>query len=320
MKKIAFIYTPDALKNKKDMGCLVLLAEILFSKEFCIASKQGIDLNQVIQTFKQKKINHIIISSGDGTISRVMTAIDNIYTQNNFPKLTILPSGNTNLIAYDIHAMRRDVKYLLDIAHQKIKLSSVFRRTLKISFPDDERSAQLGMFGGAGFFETAVNCSRNEIENLAPHRSAILGTILKKTIEIITSKKERNKHYQGVEMPWKNIEFQHFSKDIFFTVFTPLKSLPYGMWPFWCEGESRLEGFNYLRVSSFPNRFPKAILPLMRGKIPFWIKKNKDYQSSKTSYISAELKANFILDGEFIAPSRNGKIKIELGPEIEFLV
>ncbi|QCE33864.1 hypothetical protein FAI40_00070 [Acetobacteraceae bacterium] len=323
MNNPAFIYTPESLKNAKEDNFLISLAKTLFDKELFILSKPGVNLELIFKNFYKKNVRHIIVSSGDGTLSRILGAISQTYPENEFPKITLLPSGNTNLIAFDIGSLRRDAAYLLDIVNKNITQVSVFRHSIALSFPGTNRSKVLGMFGGAGSYEKAINSSRGKMEDLAPHRLAILGILLKGSFQVIFTKKERSIWYRGVRMPWLNKPYDAFSKEIFFTLVTSLHKLPYHLWPFWNDCSGKI-GFHFLRVSSFPKSFPKALLTLLislitRNILP-WIKENQDYQSGQTSEVLAELHAPFILDGEFYPPSKSGFVKLELGPQFEFLV
>jgi hypothetical protein len=97
---------------------------------------------------------------------------------------------------------------------------------------------------------------------------------------------------------------------------TTLDRLMMDLWPFWGEGAG---GLKFLDIEAPPKWLSRALLPALKGRPKPWMH-DAGYQSGVVEDLEVTLEGRFVLDGEFYRPGPNGKLRLEAGPPVEFLV
>lgn len=266
-----------------------------------------------VKQMRAEGIRTIIIDGGDGTVSRCLTAISQIYPDNDLPDIAILPSGNTNLIAVDVGYGMRGIQAIRDIIASGHTCTLKRRRPIRMIWPDGSRPQVLGMFGGCTGFERAIRIAHNPtLLKSAPHA---LGVIVSLTMTIfsifIPSKREI----------W--LAGQKFRRDgnpetrnSALMLVTSLEHLTYGIWPFWGKGN---KGFYFLNVYAHPPKVLINFFHFLRGKFPKSITKNPAFESSRVERMTINIDSCFVMDGELYPTDSHGKITLEEGPVFNFM-
>ena len=105
----------------------------------------------------------LAINGGDGTVQAALTEI---YNGGHFgdepPPVAVLPSGKTNLIAFDLGARSDPIETLerlIELARTDLKPHTVARELIALRHGDGQQQPVIGMFlGGAGLADTMLYC------------------------------------------------------------------------------------------------------------------------------------------------------------------
>ncbi|QHI95589.1 hypothetical protein GT348_04300 [Aristophania vespae] len=317
--KPAFIHNPNSRKNRIDGEQFLSKAKNIFG-DFCIRSHHDEHLVRDMRALYEQGVTTIVINGGDGTVSGCLTAIESVYPKENLPNIAVIPSGNTNLIAGDVGFGKRGTE-ALDRLFKPQSLAYKRRSPLRLSWPGDDRTPVLGMFGGCTGYARAVRIAHSPtVLKFAPHDLAVFLTILSSVASLFI-KKSRQKWLNGNKLSWSAQTSEglltHDDASFLFLA-TGLEKISHGIWPFWSPG-GNAKGFHFLNVSCFPANLPSAICNLLRGKAPQWLRQHPDYISQMTTSMSIETDSDFVLDGEVFHPPSDSKLLLEQGPSFRFL-
>lgn len=315
----ALIHNPNSRKNNHDGVSFLQEARNLLG-DLCICTQHDEHLIDHIGELYRKNIDVIALNGGDGTVSACLTVIAEVYPHDKLPSIIVIPSGNTNLIASDLGFKSRGIemlKYLLSV--EKLQVS--YRAPIKLSWPDEkEKKPVLGMFGGCSGYARAVHIAHSPtILKLASHDIAVFFTIVSSILSLFFYK-TRQKWLRGDILLQNHNPIDKKTERSFLFIVTSLNKLSNGIWPFWTEKRFDIEkGFHYLNVKSYPENLFSAIITLLRGYAPPWLRQHKDYQSDFVSRMELITESDFVLDGEEFSPSESQKILLEKGPVFRFL-
>jgi diacylglycerol kinase family enzyme len=99
MPGIGIIANPHSKLNKRSPEELKLLQDVLGQKGIFSLSQDLAHLDRIIHEYKEKNIDIIGINGGDGSISRAISRIISIYGKDPLPQLCVLGGGTMNLVA-----------------------------------------------------------------------------------------------------------------------------------------------------------------------------------------------------------------------------
>lgn len=320
-QNIALIKNPTSRLNKNEDTNFSQFASEWLGHRYCAPSSVD-QLNEMLVRYASENVDCIIVDGGDGTISQVMTGIYHAYATDKMPKLVILPSGNTNLIAKDIGFGVRGLQALQRIKilseRQRLISSVQHRHALKIEWSDSSRPAVLGMFSGSAAFTRAINIAHDPtiLKNFA-HDWAVGITILFALLKLL-SPKTRDLWLSGEICKIQYDQQESINENSFLFLATTLQNLSNGMWPFW-GGEHDDQRLHYLNVKSHPSKLIAACWALFRGKAPLWLRNNPSYQSGIAQRIEMNIQQEVILDGEHFDTGKDHRVYFSVGPEFSFV-
>ena len=316
--RLALIHNPLSRRNRRDGRAFVDMARRMLGDNFLTPENRPL-MYEAVRAMAARGIDTICISGGDGTVSEVMTAIHGAYPLDALPRLVILPSGNTNLIAGDVGFRKRGAEALRVMLDTPETLSSVQRRPLLVEWPDGSQPARLGMFHGSTGYARAIAIAHSpHVLRYAPHELAVIVTLLG-TFGALAFRKRREQWLNGDPMALdaggERIPHAHS----FLFLATALQHLEYGIWPFWRRPRDPVEGVHFLSVAGHPRQLLRATWALLRGRAPDWLRAHPDYRSGCVQDITLRTPSEFVLDGEVIAPGPGETITITPGPLFTFL-
>lgn len=99
MSGIGIILNPHSRSNRKNPERIKRLGFIVGEKGSCKLTKDIMDIPEIIHEFKEKKIDILGISGGDGTNHCTLTTLINEYGDAPLPKIAFLRGGTMNAIA-----------------------------------------------------------------------------------------------------------------------------------------------------------------------------------------------------------------------------
>jgi len=105
MPGIGIILNPHSRSNRKNPERITRLGFIVGDKGACKQTQDLKDLPEIVHEFKERKIDILGISGGDGTNHCTLTTFINEYKDTPLPKVAFLRGGTMNAIAnaLDIH-------------------------------------------------------------------------------------------------------------------------------------------------------------------------------------------------------------------------
>jgi hypothetical protein len=275
-------------------------------------------LAETLRDFARREVGLVIVDGGDGTVREVLTALPAGYGEAP-PRLAVLSSGTTNLIAADVGAGRADpstVQMLAAIARAGAGAASVERRSsLAVSWPDGSRPTVHGMFLGAAAFTRATEISVRLVRQGRIDESAGVAATLMSALAQTFAGPERERWLQGDPMTVTLDGAEPEAGARFVFMASTLHKLVLGIWPFWGGGE----GVRYLDVASPPRRLVAALPAVMRGRPRPWMQA-AGYRSGATSSIDVALDQPFVIDGEVFEAGPGGVVRLSAGLDLEFLV
>lgn len=318
----ALIHNPTSRRNRHD-GDIFYSAGREKLGELCISAHHEGMLVDKMRRLHDAGIDLVVLNGGDGTVSAALSAIEQVYPANHLPAIAVLPSGNTNLIAADVGFGLRGVAALERLFSERPFRSSI-RAPIRLTWPGQpERRAVLGMFGGCTGYARAVRIAHSDtLLKYASHNLAVFLTITS-SIASLVLRRTRQKWLEGNRLNWVLEEGEgQVTKgegQSFLFLATALEQLSNGIWPFW-QGSSPQHGFHFLNVSAFPERLPSALVNLLRGHAPSWLRAHPDYMSGLVEKsMLLETESDFVLDGEVFPAATDGRVLLERGPAFRFL-
>lgn len=320
-QNIALIKNPTSRLNKNEDISFSKFASDWLGNRYCVPNSLE-HLSEMVVHCASENVECIIVDGGDGTISQVMTSIYRAYPADKMPRLVILPSGNTNLIAKDIGFGVRGLQALqrVKILSERHRLMEAVqhRHALKIEWSDSSRPAVLGMFSGTAAFTRAINIAHDPtiLKNFA-HDWAVGITILFTLLKLF-SPQTRDVWLKGEACQIRYDCQEIMNENSFLFLATTLQNLSNGMWPFW-GGEHDDQRLHYLNVKSYPSKLISACWALFRGKTPLWLRNNPSYQSGIAQRIEMNIQQEVILDGEHFDTGKDHRVYFSVGPEFSFV-
>ncbi|MBC7953851.1 MAG: hypothetical protein H7Z12_18790 [Rhodospirillaceae bacterium] len=250
------------------------------------------ELRHALAGFRAHGTEVVAVDGGDGTVREVMTAL---VEMDWFPRLAILPGGNTNLIARDVGFPRRHA-----LTEDKVQIQR--RRLLRL---DHAGGTSYGMFLGAAGFRLAWELANRHLRRLSSAATIVAAmalTLGRAGGDAGETMSVRLDH--GAPMEGRR----------FLLLATTLDSLMLGLWPFWGQGP----GLRLLDIAAPPRRLLAALPALARGRPTPWMEES-GYRSYRANRVELHPTGPVILDGEPFSPDPDGKLMLSLGPEMEFI-
>lgn len=124
-------------------------------------------IGEALKTIARVKPAMLVINGGDGTVQAALTELHNGgHFGDSPPPVAVLPSGKTNLIAFDLGASGDPIaafERLVALAQGDLAPHLVPRELIALRHGNGEGKPVIGMFlGGAGLADTMLYC-RNKI-------------------------------------------------------------------------------------------------------------------------------------------------------------
>ena len=105
MSGIGIIINPYARGHRRHPARANRLGFIVGDKGSCHATKDLLDVENLAVEFKDRNIDILGLSGGDGTIHKTLTTFINVYGDTPLPKIALLRGGTMNNLAntFKIH-------------------------------------------------------------------------------------------------------------------------------------------------------------------------------------------------------------------------
>ncbi|MDO8527645.1 MAG: diacylglycerol kinase family protein [Deltaproteobacteria bacterium] len=308
MAGIGVILNPYSRSNRKNPGRAERLGFIVGDKGSCHATKDISDVERLALEFKERDVEILGISGGDGTYQKTLTTLVKIYAEKPLPKIALLGGGTMNNVVgcMGIEGSPETIlSRLIYKYHQDAPFKMVACPLLKVN-------DIYGFLFGNGIVYRFL-CDFNRVEE--PTHWTAARMLLSETVNAllhtrrgaeICQRIDADIFVDGKQWPFKN----------YVTVFAgTVETLGLG---FKALYRARSEPGKFQIVSfSLPPRqviwsFPKLLLarPIQSEN---WL----DNMASEVKIVTKE-PHGYMLDGELYPPTT--EINVSLGPTLQLIV
>jgi len=310
MAGIGIIVNPHARDYKRSPSLANKLGFIVGDQGSCHATRDLLDVEHLAVDFKDRSIDILGLSGGDGTIHKTLTTFINVYGETPLPKIALLRGGTMNNLAstLNIHGTAEHLLSTLILKyHQGIEFEETEVPMMKIN---DSYGFLFGMGIGSRFIE-----EYNERKNGDPTPWRAAKMLFRKMMSIIVHTKpgfrlcerfDANITFDGQAAPFKNYTM---------IVAGTIKSIGFHT-RILCRCNETPGKFHFLGLSMTP---AKALMQFFRVLLCLPVKSENVFDvTASRIVIETDLPQNYIVDGDI--PGKIRRIEIKAGPQIKFLI
>lgn len=315
--RIGVISNPHSRQNLRDMPAIrAVLAERPAVLHRELHSRD--DDATVVRDFAEAGVEIVILSGGDGTVQGILSEMVNSGLFAELPKIVVLPSGMTNLIAADVGLHGKPAASLarfIDAAAGGQALRLTRRPLITMRHAVDQPPAH-GFFLGTAAFYRGTLLGRSQVHHLGVQRSLAAGMALFWFLfRALIGRYESDPLYRGERMVVRLDDHVLPEPEQFVLMATTLDRLILGLMPFWGDGPGRLRYTSMV----FPlRRFGLALLPLLRGRPRPWMR-DLGYRSGRAGEVSLVTECPIVMDGEVFPVSRDVPVTLRADREVAFV-
>lgn len=317
--RIGLILNPLGGKARKRHHVIEqILAEMPDVRQWKVTNASEFDAS--VKALIQAKVDWLIILGGDGTLQGILNRLFAWLPSDQWPVLTIIPGGTTNMTALDLgirgkpdHILRRLKHYLQQPAPRSAP-QLVERPVLCIEQTGREKI--YGMFFGLGLIARGVKFSRSPIKQIGITGDIFTTLIVLRSL-LGTFLGRPQPEWAPVQITAVDETGVRREESYLLVLVSALEQLLMGIRPYWGHEAAPLH-VTFVRQHS--KKFWCAIWPLIAGR-GHRLKKEHGYVSYNTEMLELTLDDEYIVDGELFHVSRqHGPLRISASGPITFLV
>lgn len=317
MSRIGVISNPRSRQNQRGMGAMRAFGDAnpeVLHRELAVRA----DTVPALRDLAEAGVDLLVVNGGDGTVHSVLTELLNGAWPSSFPRVAVLPTGMTNLIAADVGLSGEPVAALQRLVGRLAAGQAVVeesRSIVSIRYAMEAPPIHGLFFGTAAFYRGTV-LTRAEVYPLGVEKSAAAGlALLWFLVRAFFSRTGRNPLYRGEPMEVRIDGEPLPEPEQFVLLGTTLRRLILGLMPFWGDGPGSLR---YTSVAFPPRRFGRALLPLLRGRPRAWMAAD-GYRSGRAREITLITDCPIVMDGEIFPTSRQVPVVIRVDHTVTFV-
>lgn len=276
----------------------------------------------------RQEVDLLVVNGGDGTLQYVLTEIlgSGVFGDR-VPLVAPLRAGRTNMSAMDLAAHRdplRGLEELIACAEDgRIAERVEPRRVLRVSYGHgantSQRSAQYGMFFGAGIIKRAIELNHRLFDQQGqrmlaegvPGATLVTAGLIGRLITgdqsgILTPDKIQ------ILLDGQPVDHGEFH----LVIASTLSRLFARMRPFWGQGPG---GVRFTSLAAPTEKFGKAAIGVLRGKPANWVTPEAGYTSRNVEHAELRMNCGFTVDGELWQPDSERSIALTAERVVHFV-
>ncbi|WP_119419696.1 diacylglycerol/lipid kinase family protein [Desertibaculum subflavum] len=313
--RAAVVTNPAAGRNRQDPAIERALARHPGIPR--LVYRGGGELGAEVASLAAQGATDLIVDGGDGTVSAVTSAVLRLPPNVARPRLVLLPSGTTNLVALRlgvttarVHAIDR----ILKTPAEALRASTVWQSPLQIEREGESEVLHGFLFGAAAFLDGTL-LTRRRVNAIGLTRQlGIVGGIAANVFHA-TCGRGRTAFLGGAPITVQ-VDGSLLPGDRqFLLLLTALDRLLPWLSPFWGDGDGLIR---WLNVGAPASGLIRALPRVLRGRPAPWMEAS-GYRSGRAGRIKLRTHRPFVLDGEVVQPGPMGCVTVRPGPPIAFL-
>lgn len=317
--RVGLILNPLGGQARKRLHAIKqLLSDMPQTLQWQVTCVQDFDF--AVTAAIESQLDWLIIVGGDGTVQGILNRLLGKLSSENWPLLTVIPGGTTNMTALDLGSRDKPdemLKRLKHYLHQPAPRPAplrVERPVLCITQTGQENI--YGMFLGLGLIARGVKFSRSRIKQIGVTGNLFTALIVLRSI-IGTFMGRPHPEWAPVNIATVDGTGATHRENYLFVLISALEHLLMGIRPYWGKERAPLH-VTFVRQQS--RRFWYAIWPLITGR-GHTLREEHGYVSYNTPLLELSLDDDYIVDGElFHASHRHGPLRISASGPLTFLV
>jgi len=281
----------------------------------CREVTNALEINASVDAFISANVDLLVIVGGDGTVQGVLCHLFTMYSLIEWPALTVVPGGTTNMTALDLGLCGSPEVILQQLKESLQKQTPPMLLQRHVLCIEQAGAAKVyGMFFGVGLIARAVIFSQSKIKQLGITGEIYSGIITLGYVAGVLLGRRRGA-WAPVQMSIieKNVELHRGSFSFLFA--STLDRLLFGMRPYWGQEQ---EPLHVTFVQTQRKRPLRSLLQLLSGRGA--LEEKNGYHSRNTRVLELLIDDDYIVDGEsYRAGSEGGPLRITAVGPITFL-
>jgi hypothetical protein len=313
--RLAVVTNPAAGRNRKDPAIERALARHPGIPR--LVYRGGDDLGAQVAELAAQGATDLIVDGGDGTVSGVTSAVARLPPDVARPRLVLLPSGTTNLVALRLGvtaARDQTIDRILKTPAEALRTKTIWRSPLQIEREGESEVLHGFLFGAAAFLEGTL-LTRRRVNAIGLTRQlGIVGGIAANVIRATCGRGRRA--FLGGEQIAVEVDGERLPGERqFLLLLTALDRLLPWLSPFWGDGDGPIR---WLNVGAPASGVIRALPRVLRGRPAPWMEES-GYRSGRAERLELRTRRPFVLDGEVVHPGAVGRVTVRPAPQIAFL-
>ncbi len=319
LPRIGLIYNPlGGLAQKYHQQISAILTELPKILQWQISNVD--DFDNAVNVLIQAQIEWLIIIGGDGTIQGIFTRIFSKLPPSQWPSISVIPGGTTNMTAFDLGIHEKPDQILERLKqHLNQATTNSAPREINKAVMRIEQIGQpvlYGMFLGLGLIARGVKFSRSRIKQIGITGNIFTAIIVLRSL-IGTFLGRPHPTWAPVHITLPHTNEISSSQPYLLVMISTLDQILMGIHPYWGQENAPLHA---TFVTQHCIRFWLAMLQIIlkQGKS---LKKEHGYLSYNTESLELLINDEYIVDGElFYASSHQGPLRISANELVKFLI
>jgi diacylglycerol kinase (ATP) len=283
----------------------------------CREVTNALEINASVDAFISAAVDLLVIVGGDGTVQGVLCHLFATYPLIEWPVLTVVPGGTTNMTALDLGLRGSPESILRQLRDSLLKRTPPLLLQRHVLCIEQAGAAKVyGMFFGVGLIARAVIFSQSRIKQLGITGEIYSGIItLGYLAGVLLGRRSGAWAPVQMSITERNVELDRGSFSFLFA--STLDRLLFGMRPYWGKEQEPLH-VTFVRTQR--KRPLRSLLQLLSGRGDVLEEKN-GYHSCNTQVLELLIDDDYIVDGEsYRAGSQGGPLRISAAGPVTFLV
>ncbi|MGE0171616.1 MAG: diacylglycerol kinase family protein [Oligoflexales bacterium] len=305
MVKIAIIANPHAKSNRLNPVRLQKMADDAQGKALFCATQSLEQLNETTREIGGNRFDYLLISGGDGTISRTLSSLAKVTSPAKFPHIVPLADGTINVLCCNLRIKARPISSILSSL-----LADSFRRKTAVS--TIEIDGNLGFVYGDGFITSVLEMFyRNKDERykqLTKLGARLFSAALLKQDLLFEVFKRSSLSYEVDGVAFPPIESMG-------ALVTTLPKLPFNL-PFWGPSIPGAGGFSGSIIKCPPEKLLWYLAPIMLQKKIGTFESKVNFHAKRLELL-CDTPPYYTIDGELFSSQQKG-VCINSGPSFTF--